>query len=70
MTWDIPIRRVITRLRQLPERKMLGEFHFFINTYFHSLLNFSFASCKFASLQVVKQSDYSSFYTYPYPGPW
>ena len=33
-TWYIPIAGNITRLRQLPERKVLGEFHVLINTYF------------------------------------
>ena len=31
---DIPVQRVITRLRQLPERKVLGESDTFINAYF------------------------------------
>ena len=39
MTGDIPISRDITCLRQLPEGKMLGEFHVLIDTYFLHNLN-------------------------------
>ena len=40
MTGDIPVSRLVACLRNLPERKVLGEAHVLINTYLNHKLDF------------------------------
>ena len=60
MTRNISVSRFVARLRNLPERKVLGEVHTFINTYFFHFKN-RFGIWEFGNLGTLHFTNFLIF---------